>query len=44
MTRVMATARRTHLKDVFAEGELGEEATCKDCLQARPEELEGAER
>ena len=26
-----------HLKAIFAEGELGEAATCKDCLQVRPE-------
>ena len=26
-----------HLKGIFAEGELSEEATCKDCLQVRPE-------
>jgi hypothetical protein len=26
-----------HLKDIFAEGELDEEATCKSCLQVRQE-------
>jgi len=26
-----------HLKSIFAEGELAEEATCKDCLQVRDE-------